>query len=34
MPAIREAAADAGIDLAQYETTGDPTDRLVIQAHA
>jgi hypothetical protein len=30
MPAIREAAAKAGIDLAQHETVGDPTDRLVI----
>jgi hypothetical protein len=30
MPAIREAAAKAGIDLAEYETTGDPTDRLAI----
>ena len=34
MPAIREAAANAGIDLAQYETTGEATDRLVIQAQA
>lgn len=31
MPAIREAAAAAGIDLTQFETTGDPSDRLVIQ---
>ena len=30
MKRIREAAANAGIDLAQYETAGDPTDRLVI----
>jgi hypothetical protein len=30
MKRIREAAANAGIDLAQYETTGDATDRLVI----
>jgi hypothetical protein len=30
MPAIREAAAKAGIDLAQFESVGDPTDRLVI----
>jgi hypothetical protein len=27
---IREAAADAGIDISRFETTGDPTDRLVI----
>lgn len=31
MKGIREAAARAGIDLAEYETTGQPTDRLVIQ---
>ena len=31
MKAIREAAAKAGLDLAEYETTGDPTDRLVIR---
>jgi hypothetical protein len=31
MPAIREAAAAAGIDLAEYETVGEPTDRLVIR---
>ena len=30
MPAIRAAAAAAGIDLAEFETTGAPTDRLVI----
>jgi hypothetical protein len=30
MQAIREAAAKAGIDLAQYTTVGEPTDRLVI----
>ncbi len=30
MKRIREAAANAGIDLAQYETAGEPTDRLVI----
>jgi len=30
MQGIREAAAAAGIDLAQYETVGEPTDRLVI----
>ena len=32
--AIREAAAAAGIDLAQYETVGEPTDRLVIRITA
>jgi hypothetical protein len=31
MPAIRAAAAAVGIDLGQFETTGDPSDRLVIQ---
>jgi hypothetical protein len=31
MKAIREAAAAAGIDLAEYETVGEPTDRLVIR---
>jgi hypothetical protein len=31
MQAIREAAANAGIDLTEYETVGDPTDRLVIR---
>jgi hypothetical protein len=31
MKAIRDAATAAGIDLAQFETTGDPSDRLVIQ---
>jgi CRISPR/Cas system-associated exonuclease Cas4 (RecB family) len=30
MKRIREAAAKAGIDLAPYETVGQPTDRLVI----
>ena len=30
MPAIREAAAKAGVDLGEYETTGEQTDRLVI----
>jgi hypothetical protein len=30
MPAIREAAAKAGVDLGEYETVGDFTDRLVI----
>jgi hypothetical protein len=28
---IREAAAAAGVDLAQYETVGQPTDRLLIR---
>ena len=28
--AIQQAAIDAGIDLDQYRTTGEPTDRLVI----
>ena len=32
MKGIREAAAKAGIDLAEYETMGDPSDRLVIRA--
>jgi hypothetical protein len=31
MPAIREAAAAAGIDLTQFEAVGDPTDRLTIR---
>jgi hypothetical protein len=31
MPAIREAAEKAGIDLAQFETSGQPTDRLTIR---
>jgi len=31
MRAIREAAAKAGVDLTPFETTGNPTDRLVIQ---
>jgi hypothetical protein len=30
MKAIREAAARAGVDIAQHETVGEPTDRLVI----
>jgi hypothetical protein len=30
MKAIREAAEKVGIDLAEYETVGEPTDRLVI----
>jgi hypothetical protein len=30
-PAIREAAGAAGIDLTQFERTGDASDRLVIQ---
>jgi hypothetical protein len=30
MKAIREAAAAAGIDLNQFETTGELLDRLVI----
>jgi hypothetical protein len=34
MKGIREAAAKAGIDLAEYETTGGPTDRLVIRVTA
>jgi hypothetical protein len=34
MPAIREAAAAAGIDLTKHERTGDPSDRLVIQVAA
>ena len=31
MPAIRAAATAAGINIAQFETIGAPTDRLVIQ---
>jgi hypothetical protein len=31
VPAIREAAAAAGIDLTKFERTGEPSDRLVIQ---
>ncbi len=31
MKGIREAAANAGIDIAQYETVGEATDRLIIQ---
>jgi hypothetical protein len=34
MKAIREAATAAGIDLNQFETTGNPSDRLVIQVAA
>jgi hypothetical protein len=34
MKGIREAAAAAGIDLAQFETVGDPTDRLTIRLTA
>jgi hypothetical protein len=29
--AIRDAAAAAGVDVAQFETVGEPTDRLVIR---
>ena len=28
--AIREAAAKAGVDVEQYQTVGEPTDRLTI----
>jgi hypothetical protein len=31
MKRIREAAAKAGVDLAEYETYGEPVDRLVIR---
>jgi hypothetical protein len=31
MKAIREAATAAGIDLTKFETTGEPSDRLIIQ---
>jgi hypothetical protein len=34
MPAIREAAEKLGLDLAEYETVGEPTDRLVIRIAA
>jgi hypothetical protein len=30
IPAIRRAAAQAGIDLSQFETTSEPSDRLTI----
>jgi len=30
IPALRKAAAQAGIDLSQFETTGEPSDRLTI----
>jgi CRISPR/Cas system-associated exonuclease Cas4 (RecB family) len=29
-PALREAAEEVGLDLAQFETVGDPSDRLII----
>jgi hypothetical protein len=29
--AIREAATAAGVDVSQYETAGDPTDRLTVR---
>jgi CRISPR/Cas system-associated exonuclease Cas4 (RecB family) len=29
-PALRAAAEEVGLDLAQFETTGDPSDRLVV----
>jgi hypothetical protein len=31
MPAIRAAAAAAGVDIGRFETVGDPSDRLAIQ---
>lgn len=31
MKGIREAAEKAGIDLAEYQLVGDPTDQLVIR---
>jgi hypothetical protein len=31
MPAIRAAAAAAGVDISRFETVGDSSDRLVIQ---
>jgi hypothetical protein len=30
MPALRAAAEEAGLDLAEFETTGEPSDRLTI----
>jgi hypothetical protein len=33
-PAIREAAEKAGIDISQFETTGEPTDRLTVTIRA
>jgi hypothetical protein len=29
-PALRSAAAAAGLDLQSFETVGEPTDRLVV----
>jgi hypothetical protein len=34
VPKIREAAAAAGIDVEQFRTVGDPTDRLIIQVES
>jgi hypothetical protein len=31
MPALREAARAAGLDLAPFETVGEPSDRLTIR---
>ena len=31
---IREAAAAAGVDLSEFETSGEPTDRLTISIRA
>jgi len=30
MPALKEAANAAGLDLAEFETTGEPTDQLRV----
>ena len=30
MQGIREAAEKAGVNLADYETVGDPTDRITV----
>jgi hypothetical protein len=34
IPAIKQAAEQAGIDLSQFEQTGDQTDRLVVSIRA
>jgi hypothetical protein len=31
IPALKKAATDAGVDISQFETIGDPTDRLDIR---
>jgi hypothetical protein len=34
MPAIREAARKAGVDISQFETVGEATDRLTVTIRA